>query len=507
MRTKQALKNTLSGLLLQAVVALSGLIIPRFFTELYGSAVNGLVLSINQFISYLGLVEAGVSASATVALYLPLANGDDNEVNSVLSAAKTFYMRSGAIFAGLVGLLILFYPMAVKNEITDDSFIRVMILVLSISGLVDYFYLGKYRVLLQADQKSYVISVAQIVGTVVMTIVSLLLIEWKFSAIAVKTSVAVIYLLRSLAVGLYVRRNYPQYHFRGKGNTRALNQRWSALVHQIAGMICNNTDVILLTLLLPTGALAEVSVYGTYNLVAYALICLMNAFSNSLSAGFGQLMALGDEPALERSFQNYEYMFFGLVFTVYSCMAALMYPFIGLYTATYADASIYSRWPLVFLFSAVGLLQGIRMPGLTMICAAGHYSQTRKQAILEAAINLAVSLLLIGRFGIYGVLLGTAASYLYRSADIIFYSARNFLPGSLKLTLRRLLRNTVTMVCITYAGIRLLPAHMESWLLWFLWAILFGLCACAAMVAVNLVAEPKEFKDCLSRILGMLHRG
>ena len=59
MRTKLAMKNMVFSLLLELATAISGIIVPRFFTALYGSAVNGLVTSINQFITYMTLVEAG----------------------------------------------------------------------------------------------------------------------------------------------------------------------------------------------------------------------------------------------------------------------------------------------------------------------------------------------------------------------------------------------------------------------------------------------------------------
>ena len=74
MRTKLAFKNLATSLILQLVLALSGFIIPRFFTELYGSSMNGLVNSISQFIAYLNLVEAGISSSVIVSLYKPLAD-------------------------------------------------------------------------------------------------------------------------------------------------------------------------------------------------------------------------------------------------------------------------------------------------------------------------------------------------------------------------------------------------------------------------------------------------
>ena len=208
MRTKLALKNTITSLILQLVLALSGFIIPRFFTELYGSSMNGLVNSISQFISYINLVEAGISASVIVSLYKPIAENDTSQINRVLPAAKKFYRKSGFLFLLLVGLLILVYPYVIKNEISNSAFIRMMIFVLSISGLVDYFILGKYRVLLQADQRSYVISYAQIVGTVIMTIVSIIQIKLECSALAVKLTAASIYILRSLIVVFYARRKY-----------------------------------------------------------------------------------------------------------------------------------------------------------------------------------------------------------------------------------------------------------------------------------------------------------
>ena len=69
MRTKQAMKNVATSFLLQIVLALSGIIVPKFFIEVFGSSVNGLVSSINQFITYMSLVEAGIGAAGTVALY------------------------------------------------------------------------------------------------------------------------------------------------------------------------------------------------------------------------------------------------------------------------------------------------------------------------------------------------------------------------------------------------------------------------------------------------------
>lgn len=506
MRTKQAFKNAVMSLLLQLVLALSGFIIPRFFIALYGSPVNGLVSSINQFISYMGLVEAGVGAAGTVALYRPIAEYDINEVNGIISAARNFYMRSGMIFAVLIAGLTVFYPFAVKNEIQDISFIRTMILVLSINGLVDYFYLGKYRVLLMAHQRGYVISLAQIIGTVIMTAVCVGLMLFGHSALLVKAVAAVIYLLRSLAIGIYVKRCYPHISFKAKPNPTAFSQRWAALLHQIVGMIVNNTGIILLTLFIPEQSLAEVSVYSVYNLVAYALSGAMTSISNGLSSGFGEIISTEEKEVLHRSFSSYEYAFFLIIFVVYTCMGSLLYPFIGLYSDSFTDGIVYLRWPLVVLFTLAGVLQALRLPGLTMICAAGHYRQTQVRAIIEAILNLGISLILVRPLGISGVLIGTCVSYLYRTLDVIVYSSRHFTAGSLKLSWWRIVRNFMLLIVLVAFGVWLIPMNMAKWGTWLLSAVIYGGIVLLFFVGVNWLCERQEFQALLQRMKSVLHR-
>ncbi len=421
------------------------------------------------------------------------------------SAARSFYLRSGAIFAGLVAALVLIYPAVVRSEIGDASFVRVMILVLSVNGLVDYFFLGKFRVLLMADQRGYVISAAQIAGTVVMTVVCILMIRAECSALLVKGAAALVYLLRSAAVAVYVRRKYPHVSFRAEADLSAFSQRWAALLHQIVGMICNNTDIILMTLLLGQNKLVEVSVYGTYNLVGYGLSSLLTSVSNGIAPSFGQVISLGETDVLRRSYQSYEYLFFMMVFVAYTCMAVLLYPFVRLYSLDFADSAVYVRWALVALFTLAGLLQTLRLPGLTVIVAAGHYRQTRGRAVLEAAINLVVSVALIFRWGIYGVLLGTCASYLYRTADVIVYTAKNFLPGTLGRTAARLARNLLCAALLTAGGIRFVPLD-GGWGTWVLSAVCVGAASCVVLGGVNILREPAEFRSLLARTKEVLAR-
>lgn len=138
MRTKRVVLNLMSNVLLQVVAAVINFILPRLFMTTYGSATNGLVSSIKQFLSYLKIVEAGVGNASIVALYKPLAKGDKDQINGILSATNRFYRRSGYVFVGLVAILAICYPLLVGDEVNPRTALY-MVLILGISGMWEYF--------------------------------------------------------------------------------------------------------------------------------------------------------------------------------------------------------------------------------------------------------------------------------------------------------------------------------------------------------------------------------
>lgn len=504
MRSEQAFKNMAANLFLQIVVFISGIILPRFILQAYGSSINGMITSVNQFLTYLGLAEAGVATASVVALYTPLALGRKDEVNSILSAARKFYNRSGVLFLSLTAVLVFIYPFFISGQL-DNSLVRWMIVVLAGSTLVDYFFLGKYRVLLMANQEGYVVALIQSAGTVANMVVSIGLIYAGASVLAVKAVATGVYVLRLFLVKAYAKKKYPDLDFHAQPAEGALKQKNAALFHQVVTIIVNNTDTTILTICLGSRSLLEVSVYGIYMLVVNAVNQLLTSFSNGLTAGFGEVIARREEETLKKSYSDYEYMFFLIFFVVVACMGVLLIPFISVYTIDMKDVQ-YVRPVIAVLFTLLVFLQNVRIPGLTIICAAGHYKETRYQAGLEAAINIVVSLALVWSMGMTGVLLGTVCSYGYRSFEIILYTNRHLIPGTAKTAFSRIIRNLVVTAVLISAGIWLIPQNMTSFINWFIYAVAAGVVSVVLIVGVNYVAEPQEFKNLVGRVKGILLR-
>ena len=314
----------------------------------------------------------------------------------------------------------------------------------------------------------------------------------------------VIYILRFFFVRVYVHKNYKKVDFHAASKMDGLNQRSAALLHQIVGVIVNNTDVVLLTVCLGSRSLIEVSVYGIYNMVVYAVNLMMTSFSNGLTAGFGEVISKKETDVLKRSFSNFEYLYMMVLFWVFACMMVLLIPFVMVYTADVSDANYIRPLSAVF-FTLLILLQNIRIPGLTIICAAGHFKETRRQAILEAVINIVVSLIFVWNYGINGVLFGTLCSYGYRSLDVILYNWKFFVSGTGQNTFRRVLRNMVVSGVAIAIGFGFVPQQMNSFLQWIFYAIGIAAVSGGLLVVVNYFCERQEFQDMLQRIKSIGH--
>ncbi|MBQ8081439.1 MAG: hypothetical protein IJ240_06035 [Clostridia bacterium] len=255
------------------------------------------------------------------------------------------------------------------------------------------------------------------------------------------------------------------------------------LVHQVAGLIFANTDVLILSLF---AGLREVSVYSLYALVFGMVKTVSDQFGDSYLYALGQTYHT-DRARFLRMFDAYEAFSLSLTFGLFCVCRRLILPFLQLYTAGITDIR-YADPLLSWLFTAYYLLHVGRVPAANVISNAQRFEDTKKRAVLESCINLTVSLAGAALFGIYGVLLGTIAALLYRANDMVLYTAR-LLDRSAWITYRRWLVNIAVFLMVSLLLDRLLIS-IADYAAFLKHAILLCLTVIPAFLAVSALAEP-----------------
>ena len=497
MRKTKLMLNSASSLIYQVITIICGFILPRFFLSFYGSAVNGLVSSITQFLGFISLAECGVGAVVQSALYKPLASNDMQEVSKIIVSADRFFKRIAYILLGYTAILMIFYPLITLDSF-DYLFTLILIFVISISSFAQYYLGMTYRLLLNADQLGFIQYSIHSVVLILNTVSCILLMKAGASIQVVKLVTSLIFLAQPVLLSVIAKRKYKidhKIHFTGE----PIKQKWNGLAQHIATVVLGNTDTVVLTFL---STLENVSVYAVYHLVVNGVKQIVVSMTNGMQAMLGNMLAKNETDELNRSFSHIEWLLHTLVTLVFSVTAVLIVPFVRVYTADISDAN-YIVPSFAYLITIAQAAYCLRLPYNIMVLAAGHYKQTQWSAIIEAAINIGVSVVLVFKFGLIGVAIGTLAAMTYRTVYLAWYLSSNIIYRNLKYFLKHILTDAICVILL-FGIVKLLPAFFTlgqiSYASWMLLAVKVGCTALLSSIAVNAILYKREVFDTVKKI-------
>lgn len=498
-RSKKFFYNSMTTGIYQIVVMIIGFITPRVMLNAYGSEINGLVSSIAQFISYFNLVEAGLAGAATYALYRPLANKNYDEVNGVISAAKKFYTISGYIFVVLVITLSVFYPIFIKTNVLSPINVGLLVLVLGVSGALEFFTLSKYRVLLTADQKTYIISIASTIHIIINTLIIVVLAGFKVNIVILRAVALISIFIRTFILMIYVKKKYKYINYKAKPNEKALDKRWDALYLQVLGSVQVGAPVVLATIFTN---LKMVSVYSIFNMVMTGINGVLGIFMSGLSASFGEIIAKKQVKILQNAYREFEFAYYSLITIIYSVAMVTIMPFVRIYTEGIVDINY--DIPIVgILFVINGLLHNVKTPQGMLVIAAGLYKETRLQTSIQGIIVVIVGSLLAVKWGIIGILIGSCIANLYRVIDLVIFIPINLTKLPILETVLRLVRIFIAMIMINIPFM-IIEVNITNIYSWVLFAVIVTVYAMFITIGSAYIFEKKQLMQVISRIKSIL---
>lgn len=498
MRSKLAVLNSLAAILLQIVTFLVGLILPRLILTTYGSTLNGLRASIAQIISYLYILEFGLSGSLVYSLYKPISDHDAGRISGIMAAARQQYNRVGLLFSALVGAAALLYPLLIQKEHIPFIYIFILVIAVGASGVIDYFTTAKYSVFLTAAQRSYVTSAFRVLYMLINTAIMIFLIDQKLPLSIVYLLALSSNLIYSGIYMLYMRRRYSFIRFGAPPDRECLDKRTSVLIHQISGMVVFNVPVLILTMI---GSLKDVSIYSVYSIIFSGINSLISVFSNGFSSGFGDLIVNKKHRQLYRAYSEYEYFYYMAVAFTYVCALILGIPFIRIYTHGVTDAN-YIDPVVLILFTVIGVLNSWKMPQTTIIIAAAHYRQTRHRAIIEATVTTLSCIAFTYLWGIRGCLLGSIAGLCYRSIDLFY--ARHITRFRFRYSFLRLIRMFVLGAVALIPFYTVISIRCSSFAEWVLAALAVSVWVIAVVFTGNFFFEKKTMHHLINRMKNII---
>lgn len=487
--------NIASSLLSQIVTLVCGFVLPQLIIGTFGSEAYGATTSIAQFLGYISLVEGGVCGVARAALYKPLATNDTLGMSQVVYQIKRFFRVIGYIFIAYVFVLAISYKFIARTEM-DWLFTFLLVLVISISTLAQYFIGISYSVFLQADQKSYITNVCSIVTVILNTVMTVLLVKIGCNLVIVKFFSGCIFVIRPVIMYLYVKKKYALIDSPPKGEDM-LKSKWAGLGQHLAFYLHSNTDVAVLTIF---EGLKSVSVYSVHHMIVYNMQNFTTSFANGLEALLGNLIAKDERERLLRVFSYYDTLISTVSVSLFSVTAIMIVPFINIYTKNLTDAN-YIEPLFAVLLTLACMTYCLRIPYHEITIAAGRFKETKIGAFGEAGINIILSIILVFRFGLIGVAIGTIAADVYRFVYYVFYLGRHILHRRIWVAVKRELINYgLFFLCYKIGAFICNRSQCDNYFAWVGTALVVTIIVLTLVLLVNFLFYKRDFVFIVSKI-------
>lgn len=472
----------------QVFIMFLGLLIPRIMIGGYGSDVNGLVSTIGQMFTYVNLLEAGIGQSARNMLYKPIAENDRASVNHVLSLAQNDYNRFTILYIIGVVLLALSSPLFINTNI-DRRTIFLIVIFEGMAGAVSFFFTETDIALLTADGKGYINNSINVVIKAAAYLAKIILAVNGINVVILQITYFFITILKALLYRAYRKKKYPWVNI-SKVCHEVLPDRNAYVITEMAWVVFSSTDMIVLSMFIDT---ASSSVYSLYNLIFTNISSLMGTIYFSVAYLLGQtyFKSMDDYARMHDSFNS---VFVGIM-TIMMCVCSFMtIPFIRLYTNGVADIEyVYPSLPA--MFCAVQLLSWSRYVAGNLTGIAGYAKKTSVISLIEAFANVVLSVLLVKKYGICGVLFATITVLPIKILYCNYISDKVIMKRSSKKTLAILLVNAVIYITSVMAS-RVLSVEPASYGQFFA----LGLCIFLLYGFVGLAANMMVNKDMINTI-------
>lgn len=385
---KKLINNIIGTILTQVASIIISFIIPRLIIATYGSTLNGLTSTITSIISYLALLEGGLSVSSSICLYKPLIDGDFEKINEIYTAIDKYYKKIGFIFSG--GTLIFAIIASFSYLKSVDFFVCFpLVIFMGTSNIFTFFFSGKYNVILIADEKSYIknylVMGGKILGTIIQYFVIVNGLPFLLSQFVVNFAIV----FSAIPLLLYIGKYYPKLKYNKESNFKiSTSNKNDALLIQISNVIKKGAPAIIISYFL---GLEFASVYSIYALLFHTGNSFLETLSQSVTSIYGKKMTKDKGDSINSLYNTTELIIQCFIAFLFIGFFSVTIPFIEIYIGA-ADLN-YKCFSLLIIFILSEWFNGASFASYTLLMAKGSFNSVRKAYLYDAIATVFLGIL------------------------------------------------------------------------------------------------------------------
>jgi O-antigen/teichoic acid export membrane protein len=389
-----------------------GMVIPFFLTPIVvrtlGATAYGVWIVAVSTVSYLNLLDLGLRSAIIRFVSKAEAQGKSNEARSAIGAALWFRLLIAGAVAILSIALAVFFPYIFKIPLGLQHAAQITVLMCAL-GVGVTLISGVFGAVLAAINRFDVLSSVTAMQTLTRATGVILILHRGGGLVDLAYWEFIVVLFAGLVTCGMALKIFPSCRVRlGKPDLKTLKMIWSysftMFIIIIAGQIVFSTDNLVIGSFLSVGLVAFYSIGGSLVVYSSQVVTAMSTTFIPLASG---LEASGKLDELQRLLMRGTQATLGLVLPIGLTLLIRGKTFIGLWMGRqYSETS-----GTVLQILLIGLFFTIaNNTAGNIMFATGRQKAVAKCALIEAALNLSVSIMLVKTIGIYGVAWGTSAT-------------------------------------------------------------------------------------------------
>lgn len=408
MRGKKSFKNMLFGVAGQILVLITKFINQKIFIVVLGIKLLGVNSLFINILSLLNIAELGISSAISFALYKPLFDGDKSKIKSLMLFYKNAYRYIGLFVLSLGIILLPFLNLFITGYKLTNELYSVYILYL-FQSVFSYWFLSYKSTILIADQKQYMVTIRQsVVSSLCYVIQAVILLLTKSFVLYALISVISI-LVKNKIISMKVDNEYNYIKEKNvnklsKSDQKDLYKNIAGIsMYKISGTVLTSTDNIIISKYL---SVAITGVYSNYLLISAGVSSFTNLVFSSMTSSIGNIN-VGE--AKEKNYEIFKILCF-LDFWVYGFCSICMFVLYNRFISLCFGSDYLLNELMVFLIVYNFLSDGMNQVVTLYKDACGLFWKGKTRPILSVLLNIVISIILVKKIGLIGVVLGTIIS-------------------------------------------------------------------------------------------------
>lgn len=492
-RTKNAGRNIIFGCILKLYQIGVPFLMRTVMIYYMGVQYLGLSSLFASVLQVLNLAELGVGSALVYSMYKPIAEDDNETICALMRIYKIYYRIIGFVIAVLGLLFLPFVPMVVKSDLPPGLNLYVLYLLNLTVTVLSYWMFAYKSSLLLAHQRNDEVSKVNLITMTIQYALQFIVIilfhnYYLYVMVALATQV-----LTNVVTAIVADRMFPQYKPKGnldESDIKKINRRIKDLfTSKIGSVVVNSVDTIVISAFL---GLTPLAIYQNYYYIINSIIGFVLIVFQSCTAGIGNSLVVETKEKNLQDLHKFTFIISWIGGFCATCLICLYQPFMEIWVGK----ELMLGFNMVICFSAYFYIHEINQLLNTYKDAAGIWHEDRFRPLVTALVNLAMNLIFVQKWGLYGVKISTIFSMLFVGMPWILYNLFTVLfnKKDLKNYIQRLIYYAVvsTISCVLAYNICGI-IHLTGW-----WCLIVRGCICVLISNVLFFVvyhKQKEFRQ------------